>query len=289
MSTSCVPGKDVSATRPASGFVAFESLYQRTPFHSPTSSRRCSTPLKPAMASLIASSDSPAMRPTAAAARAFSRLCRPGIGMGGTGLCWSNHTTRAWVFLASRPGFVAAVDHREVVGPRELDDLSLDLCVPLERAVAVEVVGRDIEDHPDVQARPLHRLELEARELEHYPVLGRDLGQAVEDRLADVAADHHGPLARGEDIAGERGGRGLAVGACDADDSAGAQLQEQVDLARDGDALRARVVEELGVPRNAGAGVHDVDAREHAVVVAAEAKLGAFRKSRDGGLQLRAR
>ncbi len=151
------------------------------------------------------------------------------------------------------------------------------------------MVGRDVEDHADVEARPLHRFELEARELEHDPVVGRDLGQAVEDRLADVAANHHGPVARRKDIAGERGGRGLAIGARDADDGARAQLQEQVDLARDGDALRARVLEKLGVPWNARAGVNDVDAREHAVVVAAESQLGALRQTRDGRLQLRPR
>ena len=186
-------------------------------------------------------------------------------------------------------GFVPAVEHREVVRARELDDLSLDLGIALERAVAVEVVRRDVEDHADVQARPLHRLELEARKLEHDPVLGRELGQSVEDRLADVAADHHRPVAFGKDVAGERGGRGLAVGARDADDGAGAKLQEQVDLARDGDAPGARVIEELGVPRNAGAGVHGVDARQHAVVVAAESEVGAGGKARDGGFQLRAR
>src|SRR6266851_1472861 len=93
MSTTGVSGNALSATRPASGLVALESLYQRTPSHSPTSSRRCSTPLNERIASPIAWSESPAMRPTAAAARAFSRLWRPGSGIGGTGRCSSNHTT----------------------------------------------------------------------------------------------------------------------------------------------------------------------------------------------------
>src|SRR5437773_2364549 len=95
------PGNALSATRPASGFVAFESLYQRAPAHSPTSSSRCSTPLKERMAALIASSLRPAMRPTAAAASAFSMLCRPGSGIGGCGWWRSNHTTCPWAREAS--------------------------------------------------------------------------------------------------------------------------------------------------------------------------------------------
>src|SRR5258708_37672287 len=84
MGTAGVSGNALSATRPASGLVAFESLYQRTPSHSPTSSRRCSTPWNDLIAASIASSLKPAMRPTAAAAIAFSRLWRPGSGIGGT-------------------------------------------------------------------------------------------------------------------------------------------------------------------------------------------------------------
>src|SRR5579864_415110 len=101
ISTTGAPGNARRATRPASGLVAFESLYQRTPAHSPTSSMRCSTPLKPRIAALIAASLRPAIRPTAAAASAFSMLCCPGSGIGGGGWCLSNHTIFAFVRDAS--------------------------------------------------------------------------------------------------------------------------------------------------------------------------------------------
>src|SRR5258707_7581047 len=95
MSTTGVSGNALSATRPASGLVALESLYQRTPSHSPTSSRRCSTPLNDLIAASIASSLTPATRPTAAAASAFSRVWRPRNGHPRPGLRLFEHTSFA--------------------------------------------------------------------------------------------------------------------------------------------------------------------------------------------------
>jgi UDP-N-acetylmuramoylalanine--D-glutamate ligase len=53
------------------------------------------------IAASMASSESPAILPTAAAASALSTLWRPGIGIAGMGLCWSNHTTLPRVRVAS--------------------------------------------------------------------------------------------------------------------------------------------------------------------------------------------
>src|SRR5713226_3372473 len=103
------PGNALSATRPASGLVAFESLYQRTPAHSPTSSSRCSTPRTERMASLIASSARPAMR------------------------------TRREVTRDR----IATIEHRII---RVHDRARLQIDVALESPVTIEVVGRDVED-----------------------------------------------------------------------------------------------------------------------------------------------
>ena len=84
-----------SARSAASGFVAFESLTQRTPSSSRTSSSRCGTPAKLASAAAIASSAMPAARAAAAAAAAFSRLCSPGMrGSAGSGSSAANSTRR---------------------------------------------------------------------------------------------------------------------------------------------------------------------------------------------------
>jgi len=124
----------------------------------------------------------------------------------------------------SADSLVATVQNREIVAAGELDRARLDVDVPLERAVAVQVVRSEVEDHADMEARPVNRLQLEARKLEHHPVPGRDLFQAVEHRVADVAAHDDRPVARREHDSGECGGRGLAVGACDPDHCAGAEL-----------------------------------------------------------------
>ncbi len=63
----------------ASGWVPCESLTKRTPSSSPTGSRRCSTPVKPALARRIASAgDAEAAGRPQTAASAFETLWRPG-------------------------------------------------------------------------------------------------------------------------------------------------------------------------------------------------------------------
>src|SRR5437879_3617958 len=174
------PRNALNATRPASGVVAFESLYQRTPAHSPTSSSRCATPLKPRIASLMAASVRPAMCRNAAAARAVPMLGRPGRGIG-----------------------------RGVRAPARL-----------------------------------------------------------------------------QDSAGQRCRGRLAVGAGDADHGAFAETKKQVDLARHRYAFGARLVQELRVPRHAGACVDDIDAVEDPFVVAAHTEIDTGRQLRDGRQQL---
>lgn len=50
---------------------------------------------------------------------------------------------------------IPTVQNREIVRSRELDSACLEVDVALKRVVAVEVVGRDVEDHADVQPRSL--------------------------------------------------------------------------------------------------------------------------------------
>ncbi len=182
---------------------------------------------------------------------------------------------------------VAAVQDREIVCAGELDRFRLEVGVSLEGAVAVEVVGRDVQDHADVEARSLHRLELEAGQLEHDPVPRRHLVQAVENGVADVAADEDRPIAGCKNGAGERGRRRLAVGAGDADDRPGAQAQEQVDLAGNLDAPPSRVIQELGIPLHTRAGIHDVDTCQHRIVVAPKLFFNAGRQQSQRIAQLR--
>ena len=53
---------------------------------------------------------------------------------------------------------------------RALEDAQLRVAVGLERAVAVEVVGLEVEQHRDVAGELVHVLELERRQLADDPV-----------------------------------------------------------------------------------------------------------------------
>ena len=80
------------------------------------------------------------------------------------------------------------------------------------------------------------RRQLQLGELEHHAVLRRQLGQALDEGRADVAAEQGGRAARIEDRRGERAGRRLALRARDADRERRAEPKEEVDLADDGHA-----------------------------------------------------
>jgi hypothetical protein len=118
-------------------------------------------------------------------------------------------------------------------------------------------------------------------------VARRDLAQTVENRVADVAANDDGPVSGGQNFPGQRGGGRLAVGARDADHGAGAQSKEKVDLARDLDAALSSSIQELGIPQDARARVHGIDAFEDPLVVAAHTQLDAGGQLRDGFGELR--
>ena len=120
--------------------------------------------------------------------------------------------------------------------------------IRLERAVPVEVVRGHVRvDGHGRAARQGRQLQL--RELVDDPVVGRELGQPLDDRDADVAAQHDGmDRVRGEDRRGQRRGRGLALRAGHPDRRGLAQPQEQVGLRHQG---RRRGVATRRAPRPA--------------------------------------
>ncbi len=132
-----------------------------------------------------------------------------------------------------------------------------------------------------MKVRLLNRLELKAGQLEHDPVARRHLVETIENGVAYVAAYQHRPLTRGEHRAGQRRGRGLAVGARDSDHRARAQAEEQVDLTRHPDAEPACVVEKLRIPGHARTRVDDVDIDKNRVVIAPKPQVDARRQLRD--------
>ena len=86
-------------------------------------------------------------------------------------------------------------------------------------AVAVDMVGRDVEPDRDIGAEGLEQLELVGRELQHIDAARAERRQ-IERAAADIAADFAAPAGLGEDVADQRRRRRLAVGAGDADEAA---------------------------------------------------------------------
>ena len=87
-------------------------------------------------------------------------------GSAGSSSSAANSTTSPVVAVARRP---ARHDRRA----RALEDAQLRGAVGVERAVAVEVVRLEVEQHGDVAGELVHVLELEARELADDPVRAR--------------------------------------------------------------------------------------------------------------------
>ena len=121
--------------------------------------------------------------------------------------------------------------------------------VAAEAAVAVEVVGREVEKDGDVGLKRARELDLVGGEFEHHDhaVLGR---VEVEDPAPDVAADLYRAPGLAEDVGGQRRRRRLAVRSGDGDYLRGAVellprrggegAEKEADVIVDGDA---------GVPR----------------------------------------
>ena len=106
------------------------------------------------------------------------------------------------------------------------------------------MVGGHVGDDGDVGAL-VHTDELEAGQLHHGHVVGAHLGQHGQQGCADVAAQMH-PAACGLVELGDKGGGGgLAVRAGHGHDLAGAELEEQLHLARDHRARSHRVLQRL--------------------------------------------
>ena len=83
----------------------------------------------------------------------------------------------------------AARNDRGVAFALVLEDPELRVAVGLERAVPVEVVGLEIEEHGDPRPKLVHVLELEAGDLADDDLVGLDLPVELGERAADVAGD----------------------------------------------------------------------------------------------------
>ncbi len=141
--------------------------------------------------------------------------------------------------------------------------------VVFEGAVAIEVVGRDVEDDGDLRMELLGGFKLEAGDFENVPGgVGRVFNEG-DDGNADVAADLRGDSGFLKNFAEERGRGGLAVGTGDGEDLSFEEAGGELELADDGAAEVAGLNQFGRVERNAGADDDEVLAAEGKQAVAA--------------------
>ena len=128
---------------------------------------------------------------------------------------------------------VVEVHQGEVGGRLVLEDAQLGVDVARVAAVPVDVVLGEVEQHGDVGPEALDVLELEARQLGHHDRLGVDPAGQVGQRPAHVAGHFDRAAGVAQDLAGELGRRGLAVGPGDGDPAVGQKARGELDLAPD--------------------------------------------------------
>ncbi len=127
---------------------------------------------------------------------------------------------------------MSAFRTQEVVRGLRGEDALLGERVVLKGAVAVEVVGSDVEDDGDGGMKLLGRFELEAGDFEDRPGVVGALVDEGDDGDADVAADQRVEAGLFENFADQRGRGGLAVGAGDGEDFAFAESARPVRVRR---------------------------------------------------------
>ena len=130
------------------------------------------------------------------------------------------------------------------------------------------MVGRDVHQHGDVGFEVVHAVELETTELQHIDIVflrGHLHGVA----LPDVAAQTYVQACVLQEIVDERGGRGLAVAAGDADFLRRVVVAGELDLGNDGRALFVEFDHQWRGLRDTGALDHEVCSEDTVGAVAA--------------------
>ena len=101
---------------------------------------------------------------------------------------------------ATRPssarGWIVSVQNGEIVRLLVFENARFGVDVIRESLVAVEMVGRDVEDDGDARTKVDDGLQLKAGDFENDPGFGRGLIDKSDGRRADVAADERREIFR---------------------------------------------------------------------------------------------
>ncbi len=100
-------------------------------------------------------------------------------------------------------GGVVGVEDSEIVLPLVLEDSRFGVDVIVKRLVAIEMVGRDVQNHRDPRTKLDDRFQLEARHFQHDPGRGASLVHQTDGRRADIAANQCREFSGGNNLAGQ--------------------------------------------------------------------------------------
>ena len=151
---------------------------------------------------------------------------------------------------------VALAKHRVLIGPLQLEQPRLGIGIGVEIAIAVEMVGGDVEQRRDITGEAEGEIDLIARQFEHIDAaIGK--GRLPQDRQADIAAHPCGNPCPAQQMMHQHGGGGFAIGAGDPHHAmrrqGGAGLREKLDIADQRHASRAGgIADWVSVYRDAG-------------------------------------
>ena len=179
-------------------------------------------------------------------------------------------------------GRVVAVHDRPVVGRLVAEDAGLELAVLVYVAVAIEMVGREVQEYGQSGTKRLGALELEARDLEREdgPLAG--LVQQARHGRADVASYAHVPARRRQHRPQRGGRRRLALGPGHRRDRPFDEPIRQLELPDHRHARRPRR-QKLGlVPGHTGRDDHHLGGRERGFAMPAELQAHAQPRQLEG-------
>ncbi len=131
------------------------------------------------------------------------------------------------------------------------------------------MVRRHVEHRRHPRPEAVDGIELEAGRLRHHDPVARELQRVLGERGADVAAHHHRAHLGAQQLAGESGGRRLAVGAGDGEAVRLHHPPGQLQLPDDGYAARPHRGQGGQVERHPRAHHHELRAAEGLLGMAA--------------------
>ncbi len=138
-----------------------------------------------------------------------------------------------------RAGGIVSVEDGEIVGSLFFENAGLSRGISFHRAVAIEVIGGEIQEDADVRTERFDQFELEAAEFRDGNGLIGGLLDDVDERSSDIPGEQCGETGVFQNVFDERSGCGFSVGASNGNEAAMEKAVGKFDLAPDANVVGA--------------------------------------------------